>query len=62
MMRLKKIAMKLNCYVYCRTYYYMTYKPSLQPQYVTKYKCCDGWSQVGASLGCVYSKYTSLNI
>lgn len=35
----------------------MTYKPTLQPQYITKYKCCDGWNQIGSSMGCVYREY-----
>ncbi|KAK3768592.1 hypothetical protein RRG08_002423 [Elysia crispata] len=35
-----------------RTHYYTTYKEKYQPQKVTKYKCCNGWTQSDQSGAC----------
>ncbi|GFS26401.1 multiple epidermal growth factor-like domains protein 6 [Elysia marginata] len=35
-----------------RTHYYTTYKEKYQPQKVTKYKCCNGWTQGDKSGSC----------
>ncbi|ESO99453.1 hypothetical protein LOTGIDRAFT_158537 [Lottia gigantea] len=44
-----------------RTHYYTTYKERYQPQQQTRYKCCNGWRQLGQeSGGCMYKAFQVL--
>ncbi|XP_033103907.1 uncharacterized protein LOC117106623 [Anneissia japonica] len=39
-----------------RTAYYTSYRMVYESNYVTKYKCCHGWSRLNGEGGCMYRK------